>query len=146
MHKTKKFLIKDLEEHGCQMSWDLEADARFAHAVGDFQSEQYVIKAIEDGQTAFPKDAGLLSTGISRRRIRVLNALVNMKLVTSYWLGTSKSGSKNYGTNRVRVYQLATTETKCTDISKVKQETPLSTKIGYTSSISKRVLLKRRPK
>jgi len=139
MHKTKKFLIKDLEEHGCQMSWDLEADARFAHFIGDLYAEQVIVKAIERSKTAFPKHVELLSMKITGRRLRALNGLVKKGLVISYWEGTSIGGMKNFGTCRIKVYKLSTAD-------KVKVEAPLSTKIGYTSSINKRVLLKRRPK
>jgi hypothetical protein len=111
MHKVKRLLLTDLENNGSQASIDLEADARFAKIIGDKISEQIIIKAIENGTTGLPKDAELIQTHITDKRLRVLNGLVKMKLVKAHWVGTNVGGTKALGVNRVRIYTLSTSST-----------------------------------
>jgi hypothetical protein len=108
MRKVKRLLLTDLENNGSQASIDLEADARFAHIIGDVISEKTILEAIEKGHTELPKDCGLIAIGMTDKRLRVLNGLVKMKLVKAYWSGTKTGGVKVLGVNRVRIYTLST--------------------------------------
>jgi hypothetical protein len=118
MYRVKKLLLKDLENNGSQASIDLEADARFAHIIGDVTSEKIILEAIEQGQTGLPKDCIVLATRITDKRLRVLNGLVKLKLVKAYWSGTKLNGVKALGVNRVRIYMLSTSSILYTTIER----------------------------
>lgn len=92
MHYVKRFLIKDLEINGIQLSIDPEADVRFAKAVGVQLSLPFMPSQATTAQK------------ITKRRLRVLNGLVKLKIVKASWTGAPV---KEIGVNRIRVYTLS---------------------------------------
>lgn len=92
MHYVKRFLIKDLEVNGTQLSVDPEADVRFAKAVGVQLSLPFMPSQVT------------LAQKISKRRLRTLNGLIKLKIVKATWAGAP---TKELGINRIRVYTLS---------------------------------------
>lgn len=112
MNKLKRFLLSDLEENLDQSSWDWEADYRFAIAAGDTKSAEIIKEAIDSSAPTALRFVLVRSTGITKKRLRVMNGLIKMKLVTAYWLGTGDGGRSEFGISRVKIYTLSTSVRK----------------------------------
>lgn len=102
-----QFLLDDLKKHGVQMSWDWEADLRFAEAIGDKQSSEILWLVVNGGAPTAVKWSHVQRTGIPQKRMRYLRQLVKRGDVISYWSGSEEGGKCQFGVNRFRNYALA---------------------------------------
>lgn len=106
--KDTDILYHDLEQHGSQGSWDWEADLRFAQAIGDKEAVDDLKKCLRSSAVfalLISAQRGLVGH-ITRRRVRALQQLVRDGKAKAYWLGTGAYGKTEFGTNRVRHYEL----------------------------------------
>lgn len=101
------FLIKDLDEHGIQMSWDWEADLRFAIAIGDKKSSEILKRVCYGSAPTAIKWSYVQRTGIPKKRMRYLRKLVKRHKVIAFWSGSEEGGKNRFGVNRFRNYKLA---------------------------------------
>jgi hypothetical protein len=107
MHKLKKLMMKDLEEYGEQSSWDWDADLRFAIMINDEKSITIIQEALKSYSTSQVRCQAVAETGITKKRLRVLNGLIRLGLVKASWVGTGEGGRNLYGVSRVRSYELS---------------------------------------
>ena len=109
-------LLKDLAKHGDQFSWDLPADERFAAIINDIEAEKLIHHAVVSCSVSYFRLEAVKSTGITKKRLRVLRQLQKSGKVIASWMGLGWGGRSEFGVGRVRCYSLS--EKRITNVNR----------------------------
>lgn len=101
------FLIKDMKNNGGASAWDWEADYRFACHLGDEETAEIILAAIQShAPENFRVYAMMKCKRITDLRLRIMRKLVRDGVARAYWAGTGEGGKSRFGVNKIRHYQL----------------------------------------
>ena len=106
-----RWLLQDLRDNGSQGSWDWEADARFADALGLSEVAADASACCTSPSTSFARYNAhrmLVYRQATQPRLRLLRRAIRMGYIKAYWQGTGPGGANLFSVTRVRGYKLTT--------------------------------------
>ena len=108
LSEEEKFILNRIKEIGYANIWDWEEEKLFADFIKDDEaSELYKELLHSDGITSIL--IGIYKYSLPTKRIinkrrKLLNSLINKKLIRSYWSGTGNGGYYSFGMKRCKTY------------------------------------------